>query len=230
VPTFAIVPGLDVFEDRHLSVSTTYLKGIGDATPPFYVSTTPHEDAAKMSSFDPYVAASLPATSFQVGSARIGTTTPVPVTLTFSNKPSRTQVTLTVRKNGSSYQIYDIHYGSIPFYYAGPITDLLQFLSKYALASAQNREPGIKWISALTRYRGFDLQRTGYNPAESTVNASKVSTLQTVSTFNVGSNVVHEQSDDSAAALHAKRQGARVEIGPAVDIFEGAWADLAAIG
>ncbi len=110
----------------------TYLKSIGDATPPFYVSTTSHEDAAaKMSSFDPYVGASLPATSFHVGSARIGTTTSVPVTFTFSNKPSRTQVTLIVRENGSSYQIYDIHYGSIPFYYAGPITDLLQFLSKY---------------------------------------------------------------------------------------------------
>ena len=108
----------------------TYLKSIGDATPPFYVSTMVNEDAAKMSSFDPYVGASLPATSFQVGSARIGTTTSVPVTFTFLIKPSRTQVTLIVRENGSSYQIYDIHYGSIPFYYAGPITDLLQFLSK----------------------------------------------------------------------------------------------------
>ncbi len=55
----------------------------------------------------------------------------MPVTFTLAKSPSRTQITVLVRKNGGSYQIYDIHYPSIPFYYAGQITDLLHFLGAY---------------------------------------------------------------------------------------------------
>jgi outer membrane protein assembly factor BamB len=39
---------------------------------------------------------------------------------------------------------------------------------------------------------GFDLQRTGYNPFESTIGVSNVGTLQKVWSFNVGSSPVHE--------------------------------------
>lgn len=121
----------------------TYLKAIGDRTPVFYVQTTPANDVAKMSSFDPYVGASSPATSYQLGSPWVGqvnmggaegqlrAVTLVPVTFGFANARSRTRLTVIVRKNGSSYQIYDIHYGPIQFYYAGAITDLLHFLGAY---------------------------------------------------------------------------------------------------
>jgi outer membrane protein assembly factor BamB len=39
---------------------------------------------------------------------------------------------------------------------------------------------------------GFDLQRTGFNPAESTIGASNVGSLEQVWSFNVGSTMVHE--------------------------------------
>ena len=39
---------------------------------------------------------------------------------------------------------------------------------------------------------GFDLQRTGYNPVESTIGTSNIGSLQMVWSFNVGSNMVHE--------------------------------------
>lgn len=39
---------------------------------------------------------------------------------------------------------------------------------------------------------GFDLQRSGYNPGETTVGPSNVGSLQQVWTFNVGSTMVHE--------------------------------------
>jgi hypothetical protein len=129
-----------LFED----LDQTYLKAIEDTTPPIYVSTTPDHNTAKMSGFDPYVGASSPATSYRVGAswagrAFIGGVAPeqlrnvtlVPVTFTLAKPPSSTQITVLVRKNGSSYQIYDIHYPSIPFYYAGQITDLLHFLGAY---------------------------------------------------------------------------------------------------
>jgi hypothetical protein len=117
----------------------TYLKSIGDKTPAFYVQTAPDNNPAKMSRFDPYVGASAPATSYQVGSSWAGrvsmgnaaqplAVTLVPVTFTFANTRSATRLTVIVRKNGSSYQIYDIHYGPIRFYYSGAITDLLHFL------------------------------------------------------------------------------------------------------
>jgi hypothetical protein len=131
----------DLFEE----LDQTYLKSIGDTTPVFYVSTTPAEGAAKMSNFDPYVGASSPATSYRIGSSwagRVGAgyrngerlpvdVTFVPVTFTFANARSKTAVTVIVRKNGVAYQIYDIHYGSIPFYYAGAISDLTHFLGAY---------------------------------------------------------------------------------------------------
>ncbi len=47
--------------------------------------------------------------------------------------------------------------------------------------------PAADWLSF-----GFDLQRTGYNPVESTVGISNVSTLKQAWTFNVGSSMVHE--------------------------------------
>jgi hypothetical protein len=118
----------------------TYVKSIGDTTPPIDVSTTPSHDAENMSNFDPYVGASSPATSYRVGTPwasrvsvaeRLREVTFVPVTFAFAHTRSQTQVTLIVRKNGSSYQIYDIHYAPITFYYAGPITDLMHFLAAY---------------------------------------------------------------------------------------------------
>ncbi len=39
---------------------------------------------------------------------------------------------------------------------------------------------------------GFDLQRTGYNPYETTVGVTNVGSLQEVWTFNVGGAMVHE--------------------------------------
>lgn len=39
---------------------------------------------------------------------------------------------------------------------------------------------------------GYDLERTGYNPVESTIGAANVGTLDPVWTFNVGSNMIHE--------------------------------------
>ncbi len=47
--------------------------------------------------------------------------------------------------------------------------------------------PATDWLSF-----GYDLQRTGYNPNETSVNAGNVSALQLVWTFNVGSSMVHE--------------------------------------
>lgn len=122
----------------------TYLKALGDTTPPIYVSTTPDQNVARMSGFDPFVGASSPATSYRVGTSWVGRVsiggvapeqlhdvTLVPVILTFAKTRSETQITVVVRKNGGSYQIYDIHYPSIPFYYAGQITGLLHFLGAY---------------------------------------------------------------------------------------------------
>ena len=126
------------------ALDDNYVKSIGDATPPFYVSTTPEQSGAKMSGFDPFVGASSPATSYRVGPSWSGTVsiggagseylravTLVPVSFTFANAPSMSRVTVIVRKNGNSYQIYDIHYPSIPFYYAGQILDLMRFLAAY---------------------------------------------------------------------------------------------------
>ena len=39
---------------------------------------------------------------------------------------------------------------------------------------------------------GFDLQRTGYNPAETTVGPNNVSSLQKLWSVNVGYGMVHE--------------------------------------
>jgi outer membrane protein assembly factor BamB len=39
---------------------------------------------------------------------------------------------------------------------------------------------------------GFDLQRTGYNPVESTIGTNNIGSLQMVWSFNVSSNMVHE--------------------------------------
>lgn len=121
-----------------------YAKSIGDTTPPFYVSTTPEHTTTKMSAFDPFVGAASAATSYRIGpswtgSAAIEGTGPeflrpvtlVPVTFAFAGTESTSRITVIVRKNGSAYQIYDIHYGPIPFYYAGRIDDLQRFLSAY---------------------------------------------------------------------------------------------------
>ncbi|MGA8534641.1 MAG: hypothetical protein WB615_11075 [Candidatus Tumulicola sp.] len=121
----------------------TYLKGIGEKEPVFYVQTTPDNAVAKLSSFDPYVGAPSPATSYQLGPSWVGqvymggaggqlrAVTLVPVTFAFANTRLRTKVTVIVRMNGNSYQIYDIHYAPIQFYYSGAITDLLHFLGAY---------------------------------------------------------------------------------------------------
>ena len=55
----------------------------------------------------------------------------VPVTFKFAKAGLKSQITLIVQKNVSAYQNYDIQYGPIPFYYAGAIRDLLDFLGKY---------------------------------------------------------------------------------------------------
>jgi hypothetical protein len=129
----------DLFE----GLDQTYLKAIGDKAPVFYVQTTPDNAVAKLSSFDPYVGASSPATSYQLGPSwggqvnmggaggQLRAVTLVPVTFAFANTRLRTKLTVIVRKNGSSYQIYDIHYGPVHFYYAGAIADLLHFLGAY---------------------------------------------------------------------------------------------------
>jgi hypothetical protein len=52
-------------------------------------------------------------------------------TLTLAGAKSTSPVTVIVRKNGTSHQIYNIHYGAIPFYYAGEIMDLQRFLGAY---------------------------------------------------------------------------------------------------
>lgn len=122
----------------------TYLKAIGDNTPPIYVSTTPTHDQARMSSFDPYVGAASAAASYRVGSSWAGRVnvggagsgqlrevTFVPVTFAFAGTRSTTQVTVVVRENRGAFQIYNIHYGAIPFYYAGAISDLQHFLGAY---------------------------------------------------------------------------------------------------
>lgn len=130
----------DLFE----ALDDTYIKGVGDAEPVFYVSTTPERQDSKMSSFDPFVGAATPAISYHVedswsGQVSIGGSGPnhlravtfVPVSFTFADDRPATRITAVVRRNGNSYQIYDIHYGPIPFYYAGRIDDLLRFLSAY---------------------------------------------------------------------------------------------------
>ncbi|HEY1656243.1 MAG TPA: hypothetical protein VGF86_14150 [Candidatus Tumulicola sp.] len=117
----------------------TYFKAIGEKMP-IYVNTTPDQNIAKMSSFDPYVGASAPATSYRIGPSwggnvsvgdQVREVTLVSVDFAFADRRPKTRITLVVRKNGNSYQIYDIRYASIPFYYAGPIADLQRFLMDY---------------------------------------------------------------------------------------------------
>ena len=126
------------------ALDDNYAKSIGDTGPPFYVSTTPAQSATNMSAFDPFAGASSPAASYRVGPSWTGQVsiggagpeylrkvTLVPVSFTFAKTRSTGRVTVIVRKNGSSYQIYDIHYEPIPFYYAGRIDDLQRFLGAY---------------------------------------------------------------------------------------------------
>lgn len=128
------------------ALDDNYAKSIGSTTPPLYVSTTPTQSGTKMSGFDPFDGASSPATSYSVGPSwsgqvSIGGAAPeplrgvtlVPVSFTFANTRSTGRVIVIVRKNGSSYEIYDIHYGSTPFYYIGHrIDDLVRFLAAYS--------------------------------------------------------------------------------------------------
>jgi hypothetical protein len=122
----------------------TYFKAIGDDAPPIDVSTTAAHDAAHMSGFDPFSGAASAATSYRLGSPWIGKVmvgmpggpelrdvTFVPVTLAFAGAKPTSRVSVIVRKTGASYQIYNIHYGAIPFYYAGQIVDLQRFLGAY---------------------------------------------------------------------------------------------------
>lgn len=122
----------------------TYFKAIGDNTPAIDVSTEQDHDASHMSAFDPYSGAAVPAISYRIdapwagrvnvggpGSGQLRDVTFVPLVLTLARTKSTSRVTVVVRKNGDSYQIYNIHYGAIPFYYAGEIVDLQRFLGAY---------------------------------------------------------------------------------------------------
>ncbi len=125
-------------------LSGSYFKSEGEKYQ-FYVSTTPDQNVNKMSNFDPYAGAASPATSFAVGSPAAGRRSVprygaeaavrevvfVPVTLAFGGAHAKRSVTLLLLKNGGAFQIYDIRYGRIPFYYAQQITDLRTFLSAY---------------------------------------------------------------------------------------------------
>jgi hypothetical protein len=128
----------DLFE----GLDDNYAKSIGEPAP-FYVSTMPEQSGARGSTFDPFVGASSPATSFRIGSPWSGkvsmggagpqylrAVTLVPVSFTFADRSTRGVIVI-VRKNGSRYQIYDVHYRALPFFYAGRIDDLQRFLRAY---------------------------------------------------------------------------------------------------
>jgi outer membrane protein assembly factor BamB len=99
--------------------------------------------------------------------------------------------------NGGDFEI-DAYEGSkeVASYAAGtPTNRTLTFQTPFSGLSIHSGHPltvevvllGTDWASF-----GFDLQRTGYNPLESTVGVSNVGSLQKVWTFNVGDNMVHE--------------------------------------
>lgn len=125
-------------------LSGSYFKSEGEKYQ-FYVNTTPGQSIDKMSNFDPYVGAAAPATSFAVGFPAVGhlsvprsgaetqirEVTFVPVTFAFGGTHAKRSITLLLLRNGGAFQIYDIRYGRIPFYYAGQISDLQTFLSAY---------------------------------------------------------------------------------------------------
>jgi hypothetical protein len=124
-------------------IDETYYKNDDSKEPAMYVSTTSAQNS-KMASFDPYVNAAVPAISYTLGSPAAGhdvyvvrtihpskPLTFVPVTFGFAGTASTTRVEVMVVKNSSAYQIFDIHYIPVRFYYAGPISDLIDFLAAY---------------------------------------------------------------------------------------------------
>jgi hypothetical protein len=124
-------------------IDETYYKNDDSKEPAMYVSTTSARNS-KMASLDPYVNAAVPAISYTLGSPAAGhdvyvvrtihpskPLTFVPVTFGFAGTASTTRVEVMVVKNASAYQIFDIHYIPVRFYYAGPISDLIDFLAAY---------------------------------------------------------------------------------------------------
>jgi outer membrane protein assembly factor BamB len=72
--------------------------------------------------------------------------------------------------------------------YAGKALSATQIHNHYVAAtSAPTPNPNIEWDTF-----GFDLQRSGFNPKESTIGPSNIATLEPVWTFNVKSSMVHE--------------------------------------
>jgi outer membrane protein assembly factor BamB len=98
---------------------------------------------------------------------------------------------------GGDFEI-DAYDGShkVESYAAGtPAKRTLTFQTPFSGLSIYSGRPlTIEVVRVATDWAsfGFDLQRTGYNPFESTIGVSNVGTLQKVWSINVGSSPVHE--------------------------------------
>jgi hypothetical protein len=107
-------------------LSSSYATGAG-----FTVRTC--SDCSRSVPFDPFANASSPASSYAVGAPRNeGDRIFVPVALRYETRSVKLEhITVVVYRRGASYAIGNIVYDEPSYYYAGPVGDLVKFLSAW---------------------------------------------------------------------------------------------------